>query len=430
MQLSNQAQASVDGDSSLPAESTWTTMNDDNNRLRFPTRHLAVVTPPPNEYFLQPMPSRVRMLTPPPPSAGQYMMGSSPPPPPPEHEHVMPTDARLISSSSPLNPWNPYLRSYGRVYHNLPYENSPQNWVISNRENDSTHQSLPTYQSRAQLDPSYREFDSTLNPIPSRGMYTLRRPRSSNRSFHHYRDVARNVGDSGEHANGYMSLPVIEISSDEEDTRPMPADFFRPTNRNGSHSPSFSRCNPNSGVVLTPFVRRSVLSPSNRNLAEFRSNGLQHIKNAYSDENISSTANHEGTSTAALNLCNKMKRPHRHSLHSSSKHFRVNHPSEERDSRNTPETTNSNSSASNDAEQLQRKPNVNEINTSVNTTSSMPSNYSIDNDDGNVERKFKIRIKNEFKCEPKSSGENSEPSNDVVDTKENLQPLIADIKKE
>lgn len=355
------------------------------------------------------------------------MMPSSTPPLP--TEHVLQADARLIPSP-PLNPWNPYLRSYGRVYpYSLQYENSPRNWIYpQTAENESSERSLPSYQSRSQLNQSFREFDSTVNSLPLGDTLrqNLTRPRS-NRSFHHYRNGIIDMAGAEEYPR-HVNLPVIEISSDEEDTRPMPADFFRPSDRHSGHS-SFGRHNGNKENILTRSrLDHAVSSPLRRISAELRPNGLQHIKNAYSDENIPSSANRSHTDELAMNLSNRMKRPNRHSLHGSSKHYRLNNDA---DNRHTPENTNSNSS--NGSEPVRKRSNVSENDVNVNTTSAMPSEPIDDSngEDANVDRKFKIRIKREFKCEPKNNGENeSNKNDDAIDTKENLRPIIADVKKE
>lgn len=415
--MSNQAQASVDGDISMPAESSWVA-SDDTSRMRFSTRHLTAITPPPpTDYFLQPIQNPVTSTPPPPsqPHISGFMVASTPPP------SEMPADVRL-TSSPPLNPWNPYLRSYGRVYpYSLQYENSPRNWVFPPRENEPSEQPLPNYPPRTRLG-SFREFDSTVNSMPLCGTLRQNLSRSrSDRSFHHYRnDGIRDMVGSDDH------MRVIEISSDEEDIiRPMPADFFLSSDRENGHS-SFGRHNTNKENLLT----RSRLgnlssSPLRRISTESRPNGLEHIENAYSDENISSIANQSHPiEPIAIDLCNKLKRPHRHSLHGPSKHLRININGTV--NRNTPETTNSNSSDESDHER--KMPNITEIASKVNATNAIPSESSTNNENSSGEQKFKIRIKNEFKCEPKNNGDNS--SNNIVDTKENLKSTIADIKIE
>lgn len=446
-QLSNQAQASVDGDSSLPAESAWPS-NDDNNRLRFPTRHLSVITPPIAEYYLQPsnglLPvpaAETRMRS----SPARYIVSSTPPPPP--SEHVLPISDVRMTSSPPLNPWNPYLRSYGRIYpYSLQYDNSARNWIRPARENE---RSLPV--SRIHMEPTttLRDYDANHSlPIPDEGLLRdLSLPRS-NRSFHHYRNGGRDMNGLDEDGVGYSSLPVIEISSDEEDPRPMPADFFRPTDRNGMRNrenrlahlrnkyaiirPSRRNTNPTESQSTSPSpLSHRVSSASGLRRVSFvsESNGLLHIKNAYSDENISSSANHrqmDSREPARSQAENRLKRPRRHLLHGSSKHYRTT----------TPDSSNSNSS--DESARVRKKPIIGEIDSSANNTTNAPTQQSVEpNDstvDNNAERKFKIRIKSEFKCEPKSTEENESKINrnddDVVDTKENLQPLIAGIKKE
>lgn len=410
--MSNQAQASNDGDISMPV--------DDTSRMRFSTRHLTAITPPPpTDYFLQPIQNPISSTPPPPsqPHISGFLVASTPPP------SEMPGDMRL-TSSPPLNPWNPYLRSYGRVYpYSLQYENSPRNWVFPTTVPESSEQPLPNYPSRTRLG-SFREFDSSVNSMPLCGTLRQNLSRSrSDRSFHHYRtDGFRDMVGSDDHIER-----VIEISSDEEDIiRPMPADFFLSSDRENGHS-SFGRHNVNKENILTRSrLGNRASSPLRRISTESRPNGLEHIKNAYSDENIATSANQShANEPIAIDLCNKLKRPHRHSLHGPSKHLRININGMV--NQNTPETTNSNSSDESDHER--KMPNITEIASNVNATNALPSESSTNNNQtSSGEQKFKIRIKNEFKCEPKSNGDNT--SNNVVDTKENLQSTIADIKIE
>lgn len=438
-QLSNQAQASIDGDNSLSAEQTWSSHQ--------PRRHR--VTPP----------SMIRApITPPPASSFEYYT--------------------RMRSSPPLNPWNPYLRSYGRVYpYNVAvnqYENAPQNYVVM-RENSPQQVTPANYAAHVHLvappppppQPTYREF---------RMRQTLLRPIRSNRSsFHHYRHGVQDA----EISSGYSSLPVelIEISSDEEDN----GDNARP----GHHTPSFSRrhsehnrtpCNRNGSNSAIVFVR----SPSHQMPVEPKSNShAPHLRTTSSEENISSSRNHYQTDDGlALSLSNRMKRPLRFSPHSPSKLYRRSHASRRSDSNFSSENT---SSYSNDEfENGRTRPSVclNNVNINAITTAStlQPINNSNNdttndiqhhhnhhhhdhyhynnntnnnnssnnthnncndtdsNNEQNEQKPFKIRIKREFKIESndmnKSNIENIVNESVVVDTKAHLRPLIANIKQE
>lgn len=408
-------------------------------------RHIP--TPPPQPDLFTSSGSRIR--TPPvvrrvatPPVVRQI---STPPP----YEYFTPIESRM-RNSPPLNPWNPYLRSYGRVYpYNIgvnPYENTPRNYVVSMRDSSPQPRSLPTYPPRVHVLPSYREYNNpsiSSLPLGESMRRTLARPRS-NRSFHHYRHSAHepDTEDNPRHS----SIAVIEISSDdEEDARLTPVGFTR--HRDSPRCSSFIRNSANKENMLMRNRQRHVtLSPARRTPADVKPNIHAPIRPSSSEDNISSSANHyHGDDTSALNLSNRMKRPHRFSPQGSSKHCRIG--SEFRRNRSHSQETTSSYSAD-ELEQERQKPNVRELDANINSMNASTSrtidngngngngNGNSNNSDNNVEQKFKIRIKREFKKESNTNTESNQTnqgnqeSGAAVDTKEHLRVLIADIKKE
>lgn len=424
----------------MSTESNWP--------LRQPGRHINISTPPPSEIFL-PAEARIRS-----PSLPQRH------PTPPSYE-IYPSSDGLRAASPPLNPWNPYLRSYGRVYpYGLgvnQYENPPRNWLVSN---EPTQRPLQQHypQSRIHIVPTFRDLNPHVSALPlgESMRRTLSRPRS-NRSFLHYRGGGGTADNGGhemaddENHSGYSSLPVIEISSDEEEPRMMPVEMsIRPDSNNSSSArSSFNHHSNKENILSRQRFENAIQSPSRRTPAESKPNIHAQIRRTSSEDSISSSANqfhhqnhqphhrhhqhhnhHQQPDETALNLSNRMKRPHRYSPQShQNKHHRINN--EYRNSRQTPETTESHSADDESPPiQARKKPNVNEIDTMVNPTNASIS-QPIANDDNNIEQKFKIRIKREFKTEPNSNSEIVD-SETVVDTKEHLQPLISDtdIKRE
>lgn len=427
----------------MSTESNWA--------LRQHGRHINISTPPPSEIFL-PAEARIRS-----PSLPQRH------PTPPSYE-IYPSSDGLRAASPPLNPWNPYLRSYGRVYpYGLgvnQYENQARNWLVSNEPSQRPLQHYP--QSRVHIVPTFRDLNPHASALPlgESMRRTLSRPRS-NRSFLHYRGSGSVGGGGGggghemaddENNSGYSSLPVIEISSDEEEPRMMPVEMSTRPNSNNSSSArsSFNNHSNKENILHLQRFENAIRSPSHRTSAESKPNIHAQMRRTSSEDSIPSSANHfhhqnhqpnhhhhhqhhnyhQQDETSALNLSNRMKRPHRYSPPQShpNKHYRINN--EYRNSRQTPETTESHSADDESPPiQARKKPNVNEIDTTVNSTSASIS-QPITNDDNNIEQKFKIRIKREFKTEANSNSEIVD-SETVVDTKEHLQPLIiADIKRE
>lgn len=326
IQLSNQAQASsVDGDNSLPAEPTWSAHQ--------PRRHNIVTSP-----------GLRTGITPP---------HFSTPPPPSSFEYYTPIEPRM-RSSLPLNPWNPFLRSYGnygRIYpYNVAvnqYDSDPAYLVM--RESSSPERTSANYPhaSRIQMvpnppttpppppppQPQYCGFNNPM-AVGEPVRRTIVRPhRNSSHSFHNFRHGVRDVDIS----TGYSSLPVefIEISSsDEEDNREIerprePTSFSR---RHSEHNRP--TCNRSS-----LFVR----SPSHRVATESKLPNMQagpsHMRPASPDDASSSLdGNYQGDEPLALSVNNRMKRPHRSSPHSPSKLYRRSHTCNHRTDNNyTPE---------------------------------------------------------------------------------------------
>lgn len=380
-------------------------------------------------------------------------------------------------ASPPLNPWNPYLRSYGRMYHPYglgvnQYENPPRNWMVSN---EPSQRPLHSYQtSRIHLVPPFREFNPSLSAMPlgESMRRTLSRPRS-NRSFLHYRSGAGGANSAGsaggggsagvagsagvremtenENISGYSSLPVIEISSDEDEPRSMPVELAtRPDSNNSStiRPIAFNHSN-KENIITRSSVENAIRSPSRRTPAESKLNIHAQIRRTSFEDSNSTSANHhhhhnqvhhhhhnhhnhhhhqqhhQPDEALALNLSNRMKRRHSPPQSQQSKYCRID--TEYQNSRQTPGTIDSHN-GSGDESPAQKKPNINEIDTTINSTSANIL-QPIDNDENHIEQKFKIRIKREFKTEANSNSENVD-SETVVDTKEHLQPLIADIKQE
>lgn len=391
-------------------------------------------TPPPLDLLIPTEPSGIRSPILPEPSIT-----------PPTYD-VYPLSDQTIRNSPPLNPWNPYLRSYGRVYpYGLgvrQYENGPRNWMVSMRD-EPVRPILPNYQPV-----NMQSIDYTLprssSPNVTEMRSALNRPRS-NRSFLHYRNDGRDLAEPEANLD-YSTLPVIEISSeeDEDEARSLPIELTRRFDGNNVRSP-FNRSHANKENVLNRSRFENAFTCGlRRTPAESKPIIHAHNRRSSSEESISSTANHQHYHhhmDDVLNLSNRMKRPHRHSPHVPNKHCRLN--GECRHSRRSPET-NELHNAVEPNETSNRRPNVDEIDNNVNSTSASTS-QSIDNTDNNMERKFKIRIKREFKTEfkPEIKTEfktefKTELSNDNVgadseiapDTKEHLKTLITNIKQE
>lgn len=410
----------------MPAEPIWSAVHQHTRRIS---------TPPQPDVFAS---SGSRIRAPP-------AVGSTAIPPairqtstPPSYDYFTPIESP-IRSSPPLNPWNPYLRSYGRVYpYSLgvnQYENAPRNYVVAMRENSPQPRFLPTYQPRLHIVPSYRDYNSSLSSLPPGESMRrlLERPRS-NRSFHHYRHSTRET--DAENLTRYSSNAVIEISSDDEDARSTPT---RP-----AHHRESPRSLPNS-VKMLLCQQIDILSQPQITTAEVKPNIHAHMRTTSSENNISSTANHHhgnDNNTSALNLSNRIKRPHRFSPHSSSKYCRISN--EFRQTRSHSQDTTS-SLSGDEFEQVRKKPNIRALDENINSTSASQSiennengNGNSNNSDNNIEQKFKIRIKREFKTEsnPTTNTESNETNQENqtseanVDTKEHLRPLIADIKQE
>lgn len=397
-------------------------------------------TPPPSDFIssasrMRASPTARRATSPP------IVQHSTPPP----YDYFTPIDSRM-RNSSPLNPWNPYLRSYGRVYpYSMgvnQYENAPRNYVVSMRDTSPQPRSLPTYPPRVHLVPPYREFNPSLSSLPLGDTMRRSLSRRSNRSFHQYRhDDSLGVVDSENHPR-YFSNAVIEISSDEDETRPSVAEFLR--HPESVRSP-FSRSGANKENILMRSRHQNVtMSPSRRPSAETKP--IAHIRPSSSEDNISSSVNHfQNDDSLALNLSNRMKRPHRFSPQNSNKHCRFGHGF--RRNRSQSQDTASSYSAD-ESEQVRKKPNIKTeadnmavVNSTSASTSQLSDNDNNNNNNGNsnnsehnVEQKFKIRIKREFKTESNCTSESNENANQeseaVADTKEHLRPLIADIKQE
>lgn len=423
----------------MSTESNWA--------LRHPGRQINMSTPPPPEIFI---PAEARS-----PALPQTMRHATPPP----YEVYQPSDG-MRPVSPQLNPWNPYLRSYGRVYYGVnQYENPPRNWLVSNEPSQRPLQNYPS--SRIHMVPSFRDFNApnmSALPLGEQMRRTLSRPRS-NRSFLHYRGTSNVVVGNGggsnsngidgremvddENISGYSSLPVIEISSDEDEPRLMPVELApRPDSNNSTSARSSFNHSNKENMVSRQRFENAARSPSRRITAESKPNIHAQIRRTSSEDSIATPANqnyhahhqhlhhhHQPDEALALNLSNRMKRPHRHSPPQShqSKHCRINN--EHRNSRQTAETTESHSGDDSPLIQARKKPNINEIDTTVNSTNASTT-QAIDNDDNNIEQKFKIRIKREFKTETNNNNTESVDNETVVDTKEHLQPLIADIKQE
>lgn len=386
----------------MPAEPTWT--------VHQHGRHIST-PPPPSELFV---PTEARIRTP--PVARQVST------PPPQYDYFTQTDPR-IRNSPPLNPWNPYLRSYGRMYPYgigvSQYDMTPRNYVM--RENAPSQRPLANYQSPFRFMPTFREINPLgIGPIEMRREAAPVRPRS-NRPSHHYRP--REMSTDSESTSGYLGLHVIEISSDEEELqRPLAPEFSRRPDSNGTRL-SLSRNHANKENILAHSRPENASSSPSHCTApvEVKPNIHPHIRSASTDDSISSMPSHyQADETLALNLSNRMKRPHRYSPHVSSKHYRVCN-----------EFHDTNSQSADEMEQARRKPNVNVIDNNVIPTSSSTSQPTDHDDRNHIERKFKIRIKREFKTEAKCKSE-SVDSEFVADTKEHLQPLIAEnnIKQE
>lgn len=412
-QLSNQAQPSVDGDNSLPSEPNWA-------MRQHGRENILMSTPPPPDMFV---PTEPRIQSP--------QRQSTPPP----YEVYTQNDTNL-RATPPLNPWNPYLRSYGRVYpyglHANQYENEPRNWGDSIRDERTPRSLLSHYQIgylpviRTQI-----SFGTVPNVDDVRRNLVRTRP---NRVFL-YRGVAH-AGANAENHSGCSNLPVIEISSDEEEARSLPVDFSRITENNSDTAhPSFNRSSRNKeNILIHSRLGNVTSSPTRRTPVESKPNIQTHSRRTSSDGNISSTANHHHhhqhhnhQTDDGMNVNSRiMKRPHRHSPYGPIKQYRDNN--ECRHSRLTPENIESHTTDEQD-ELANRKPNVNEIDNNVNSTNANTSQAVI-TDENIIERKFKIRIKSEFKIEPSNNNSEHVDNEIVVDTKEPLQSLIADIKQE
>lgn len=392
-----------------------------------------------------------------------------------------------MRSSLPLNPWNPFLRSYGRVYpYNVAvnqYENAPHNYVVM-RENSPPERPSANYATRIHLVaqpptpppqpiPTQHQYCDFNNPLPMGESMrrSLARPRSNHsRSFHHYRHGVQDA----EISTGYSSLPVelIEISSSEEEDNG--------ENARRIDTPSFSRRH---SEHIRPTSNRNSLfvrSPSHRVPAESKQPNIHaaHIRPTSSEDNISSSGNqYRADEPLALSLSNRMKRPHRFSPHSPSKLYRRSHVCRRSDSNNTSE--NASPYNSDEFENGRNRPRVCLNDSNINPTTVASTSQSISNRMSNIisnnnendihhhnhhhphchhhtsnsetahtrnnnndtdssnneqkEQKFKIRIKREFKIEPNDKSENNEnveSESVVVDTKVHLQPLIANIKQE
>lgn len=255
---------------------------------------------------------------------------------------------------------------------------------------------------------------------------SLNRPRS-NRSFLHYRNETRDLPEP-EANSDYPTLSVIEISSeeDEEEARSLPIELTRRFDGNSARS-SFNRCNANKENLMN----RSRLENDNtceqrRTPAETKPIIHAHRRRSSSEESISSTANHQHYhhTDDVLNLSNRMKRPHRYSPQVPNKYCRLN--GECRHGRCSPETSEVHGAAERN-EMANRRPHVDETD-NVNSTSASTL-QSNDDTDNNMERKFKIRIKREFKIEPTNDNEGAD-SEAAHDTKEHLKTLITNIKQE
>lgn len=414
-------------------------------------------------------------------------------PPPPQassFDYYTPIEAARMRHSPPLNPWNPYFRNYGRIYpYNVSlnqYESAPQNYVVVR---ESSSQQPTNYATRIHLvappassppppppappPPQQQqhqfcgEFNRTvLNPLPMGESMrrTLARPRSNHtRSFHHY----RHGEEDDDISSSYSSLPVIEISSEEEENGDMTPLFVR---RHSEHTRP-SRCNRTSSTNSNNTIRH-IRSPSGRIQTEPKPN-IQppHLRTA-SAQDSGGSVRYPADESLALSCGNRMKRPHHFSSHSPSKVYRRSNGCRRTDSNYTSENT---SPYNNDEfENGRSRPRLclNERNISAEPTASTSnrannaddSHYSPhhnhyhhhdgtnncnninNNTDGSnneqteqkeqtesKEQKFKIRIKREFKIEPNDRSEineNIDSESVVVDTKAPLQPLIAHIKEE
>lgn len=447
VQLSNQAQASVDGDNSLPptlAESSWA--------MRDHGRHHGISsTPPPQppipEVFIStetrarsPNLAEPRAMT---PSSSFYANG-------------------MRSSTPPMNPWNPYLRSYGRIYepYNLSlnqYDTTPSNWMVSN---ETSQRSMPNYQlsSHVHMMPSFR-FDtySTMRRA-------LSRPRS-NRSFLQYSVAERETTEPNLFVS---SVPVIEISSDEEEAaRAIPLELSRQTSAISSiHSTGDDSSSENRSRI-----EPTTALPEQRTLTESKPiKPLYFRRRSSSEESTSSTGDYNRhhhhnnehnyqlphphphphphpryyvpqrrhSESPALNLSSGMKRSHPHSPpHQPIKRSRSPGPSilsrpMNYFARDTPiAELNESHSSDDEPEERNTKPNVSLIDADIKpsvraiTPSPSTSNNNAD-DDNNIEHKIKIRIKREFKTE----ATNTECVENNVESKEHLRPLIAEFKQE
>lgn len=269
-----------------------------------------------------------------------------------------------MRSSMPLNPWNPFLRSYGRVYpYNAAAVNDLDHNYVVMRGNTSPERPSTNYSTRIHLmaqrltpplqpppqqpqpQPQYCNFAPVHNPLPMGESMrrALARPRSNHsRSFHHYRNGVQDV----ETNSGYSSLPVelIEISSSEEEEEEedneenaqrsnTPSSYLRrhsehirPTcSRNGSHASMLARSPVHRvRVKYVPNIHGSQMRPTS------------------SEDNISSSGNHYRTDAEPLALSlsnNRMKRPLRFSPHSPSKLYRRSHGCCRSDSNHTSENT-------------------------------------------------------------------------------------------
>lgn len=318
-----------------------------------------------------------------------------------------------------MNPWNPYLRNYGRVYnpysvtaiHNNAIASQP-NWVNLTRNNlmCRTHPnnellSIPfqTYRSNASLD---RFASSPSRESPHRTLHS--RPRSNQSSHHYQRSTPlQNI----EQNFNYSSLSPIEISdsSSDEDEKPLSAvaRTLNASNRNKSNC----------------------LSCKNK---ENESHDSYTFGNTKFNNSLAmpSTSNNEHETNSPLGSSNRMKRSHQSPQHNANKFQRINGDShvDQNENNNVDYRLNrlhcSNQNIENSVDQVEVKPDIIKIEKTADST-------SMDNQ-SNSEQKIKktsIKIERNVKNEQNSDKESSD-DDFISGPRKRLQLVLDAIKKE
>lgn len=335
----------------------------------------------------------------------------------PQFEPMYPQIPNAPRTPEHMNPWNPYLRNYGRVYnpysvtaslHNNSIPIQP-NWVNLTRNNlmCRTHPnnemlSIPfqTYRSNASLD---RFASSPSRESPHRTLHS--RPRSNQSSHHYQRSTPlQNIEQNFD----YSSLPPIEISScsSDEDETPL-STVARTLNRNKSN-------------CLSCKNKENASHDMSFGSTKFNNNNLP----------VASTSNNEHETNSPLGLSNRMKRSHQSPQHNANKLQRINGDSQTDQNENSSigyrfnRIHCSNRNTDNSVDQVEVKPDIIKIEKTGDST-------SIDNQ-SNSEQNVK---RNLIKTEPivKNESNSSKESSDeecANDSKKNLPFLLNGIKKE